>query len=507
MEISTNFCFKKFEGDLNLEATALEKYNQNYENAVNLDKNFKICLDTNLFLNYYDMTTNSQEEFLKFLEAKKDQLIVFKQISIEFGRNRKSKILSQSKKLEDLEKKFNDAKNQIKSLANISDLNSIIKDPIVKFNHNAVHQKINTINENLKKTIESFLTKQKIEDQIENCLIEILESNDKKKKAKPADTSYDDLLKSIAQLEQIDNLSEEEIKFIDDLYEKLKENYSYINNKGQETFNRENVFPGAGDSKKADDNSQKIKTGKINGDCAGDLIIYHHILKYMKTHQKDVIFVTADKRKHDWISNDGKPIESYILNCFKLTDQILYVLKDDKIVNTDQSSPTDDSENEISRPENSSLKSAHMDNSVENNYAEQLGGIGLEHLNLVGETKLDSLSDSIIKKHMFQVDRPTYLKIDERNLLYQLKKSENWKKLYGKGFVGLRSFVVNYLGKFGYDFESSFAKIDELEKKGFVEKSRHEPTPESGYSPVETISLTDAGKSYLETLQSHRENL
>jgi hypothetical protein len=65
--------------------------------------------------------------------------------------------------------------------------------------------------------------------------------------------------------------------------------------------------------------------------------------------------------------------------------------------------------------------------------------------------------------------------ISDNEMREKLIESSRWANSPGReGFIGLKSFVYNYLGGLGYDYASSFAAIDRLENDGVIEIYDHQ---------------------------------
>jgi len=85
------------------------------------------------------------------------------------------------------------------------------------------------------------------------------------------------------------------------------------------------------------------------------------------------------------------------------------------------------------------------------------------------ETIQFNLEEKDILKENITYSLETYDVITKTELLRKLKESENWAKRSRDNFVGLKHFVTNYLGSIGYDYQSSYNLIHELENQGEIE--------------------------------------
>lgn len=91
--------------------------------------------------------------------------------------------------------------------------------------------------------------------------------------------------------------------------------------------------------------------------------------------------------------------------------------------------------------------------------------------------KIDKIAFSIDEKEAIRdnivLENYAYKVITDIDLLEKLSESESWAKSQADGFVGVVSFVKNFLGSKGFDYRSSIDVIDRLEKKGLIEKYEH----------------------------------
>jgi hypothetical protein len=64
--------------------------------------------------------------------------------------------------------------------------------------------------------------------------------------------------------------------------------------------------------------------------------------------------------------------------------------------------------------------------------------------------------------------------ITREEMLDRLASSERWAAENSEGFLGLVSYVKNYLGHAGYDYADSFEVIRQLQEEGLVEVYDHQ---------------------------------
>ncbi|PVV55718.1 PIN-like domain-containing protein, partial [Chryseobacterium sp. HMWF035] len=80
------------------------------------------------------------------------------------------------------------------------------------------------------------------------------------------------------------------------------------------------IFPGLGDIKDKPD------------DPYGDFIIYHEMMKYMLSKNTEIIFLTFDNTKGDWMSKSKAPYIHYVENMYINTNEIIYILDAERIL-------------------------------------------------------------------------------------------------------------------------------------------------------------------------------
>jgi len=80
-----------------------------------------------------------------------------------------------------------------------------------------------------------------------------------------------------------------------------------------------------------------------------------------------------------------------------------------------------------------------------------------------------NLDEKDLLKENITISLETYNVISEEELFKKLKESEDWALTSRDNFVGLKHFVINYLGSIGYDYRSSYDLINKLEEEGKID--------------------------------------
>lgn len=106
------------------------------------------------------------------------------------------------------------------------------------------------------------------------------------------------------------------------------------------------------------------------------------------------------------------------------------------------------------------------------------------------EQELDVMRDSISETstNMASIDTNS-VDITKDELLKRVQRSLRWSKEKGRAFLGRRQFIENYLGNGGYNIETSYQIIDELQSDGFLEFYEHPSLDET--RTITAIRATD----------------
>jgi cold shock CspA family protein len=313
VEINSEFCFntnKKI--TIEIAHNAFKNYADKLSEALQLNEStIPIIVDTNVLLAYYGLSQIEKDKLLEFLNNNKDRIFLTFQIEKEFLKNRikvidrdffdplnaiQSEFLHTYKKIKDYFNNFIDKNRKILSKDYASIWDSLSK-------------KQNQLNQ--------FLEDEQI---LSDTIAEAI---------KKTTTNYkniyvvDKLLEVCAKLTVTSPLSDEEVKFIEEQYDALWKEYEIVIS--DEKKRRKTVFPGCGDKKNKEEYPY------------GDFIIFHEILKFMAhgkngSDNRDVIFLTHDKNKYDWMHRDLSPITHYIEKVFLVTNKSLFIIDANKLL-------------------------------------------------------------------------------------------------------------------------------------------------------------------------------
>ena len=207
--------------------------------------------DTNIFLRLYGLTNDARDAFFDAIKKIKDRIWMPHQIAEEFMKNRIKIILDNIKNYEELKE---ETKTYLKKLSNV-------------FNINDSNEECLNYSNKLNKWIDKHCN--------ENLLVK--------------DFNKDIILEKLLELFE----GKTGISYTSD-------EIALIEKEGEERFKKE-IPPGYKDE-------SKKKNNDILNNIYGDLIIWKEIIKYAKDNNKDVIFITNDKKPDWWNIINGKTI-------------------------------------------------------------------------------------------------------------------------------------------------------------------------------------------------------
>lgn len=170
----------------------------------------------------------------------------------------------------------------------------------------------------------------------------------------------------------------------------------------------------------------------------GDLIIWQQLITKAKTSSAPIIFITDDRKEDWWLEQSGRTIgprtelrEEFIREASK--DFWMYTV--DKFME------------EVAAAENTAVNEEAI----------------AEIIEISEETKAEPaiLPEEVVQKPV----RPV---LSERELLNELSEFLD-SHPSDDGAVGLRYFVVNYLGSQNYEINHSYARLNALEKQGLIQ--------------------------------------
>lgn len=445
-KVCANFCFHTLCSDIKLTQSAYDYYSEHLTELKDvISSDVILAFDTNLLLDLYKMSNTERCEFLKFIDNNAHRIIIPSQVEIEFMRHRLEKIEAFQVQLKDLKEQ---AKQFVTSLKKAnktaaSQLKQLSQNSLVKNDMADVIPLIDVLKEYIDNNDSSDEFKNKLDELVEP-VSKALNDNVDKLLPLSISESKDPVLQSLCKTHILKSLSEEELIFIKDKYYQLLEDFNEHKIEGE---NRKlpYCFPGCGDRRKINDGF----------DPTGDFIIYHELLAYMIKENKDVIFLTRDIAKSDWIKTDGTPFNHYIVDVYRNTRKMLYIFNAEKFIPLTFIPVIGNNEQE-----------------------DEEGCIGVDEesakIQMVSEdsAKIESEEDLKDNKSEGAIEEPKlpYLRdIDEDRFMYELSNMESWAKDNGQGFVTVYWLIYQVLRRKHFDFHTSKKIMQKLKDEGKIE--------------------------------------
>ena len=438
--INEDFCFKS--GDYTIKETqeALTYYQQQKRDASEwlLQSDIPISLDTNVLLNLYRISLSERESFRNFLLRQKTRVFITGQVQAEYLRHRLQQINNFTKKINNLFnnfKQFQDKvlklpQNALDSISEFKRSNSLTGDIGDKVFNEAWQllegDRINGYITSLRESMEKGGSE--LQAYIEEC------------KNKTHYEYEDPFLEAIAGLNILSDLSDAEKDFLKDRYNQLLEMYNQHKEDSEEVSYH--IFPGCGDR-------GKLKGGK---DPCGDFLIYHELLRYVKENDKDILFVTNDVTKSDWVKATTREMYShYIVNIHSQTKRMIYILSASDFIPMSFESIVPDIGNEPNEVEEAVKDETGMNPNVENPERPQI------------QFTQDNPEQPTKEKHT-----SSFRYISEEDFVRELSTALKWAKDYGDNYISETYFIHGILGSKRYEFQHSREILQKLVAGGQV---------------------------------------
>lgn len=462
--IDETFCFHCHYSNIAGTQNAYSYYKDNKKQKAELYKsNIPIAIDTNVLLDLYSISFEERKAFLKFINENAHRIIIASQVQQEYMNHRTEAIQAFTRTLKEVEgfpKKVLDNLKQIFDSA-VSQLKSNGNRLIVKNDMVGVEDIIKEILE----FIDQNRFSEEFVSQLEAKFAPLVESVKNGVAQSMTNAVYeldDPVLQALSKTTILSDLSQEEKEFLRGIYDKLLEEF----NEHKEDINKKDqfTFPGCGDRK-------KIKDGF---DPYGDFFIYHELLSYMWHQNKDVVFLTKDVTKSDWIKADGKPFNHYIVDTYVNTGHMLYIhnASDFTTLSFEAVAEVNPSEND---DELSASTTGESDKKQSTGEAQQQFTTTVTTSEENNQTTEQTEPDSHYGNE--EEDTPRYVTnnysylqdVSEERFLHELEAAELWAMSYGDGYVGQDYFIYSILGHKRFHYGHSIKVMQELRDKGLIE--------------------------------------
>lgn len=432
--INEDFCFKPGGYTIKETQEALAYYQQQKRDASEwlLRSDIPIFLDANVLLDLYRISLPERESFRKFLLRQKTRVFITGQVQEEYLRHRLQQINNFTKKVNSLFNNFRHfqdkvlklPQNALDSISEFKRLNSLTGDIGAKV-FDEVWQLLQG------EVINNYMAS--IQEAMENGSSE-LQAYIEECKNKTHYEYEDPFLEAIADVNIQPDLSGDEKGFLKDRYNQLLEMYNQHKEDSEEVSYH--IFPGCGDR-------SKLKEGK---DPCGDFLIYHELLRYVKESDKDILFVTNDVTKSDWVKATTREMyPHYIVNIHSQTKRMIYVLSANDFMPMSFESIIPDIDNESNETEEAVMDEASISPNIEN-----------------PEIPQNQFTQENPKQPANEKHASSFRHINEEDFVRELSTALKWAKDYGDNYISETYFIHGILGSKRYEFQHSREILQKL---------------------------------------------
>lgn len=442
-EINDQFSFKSHHHNIMATQKAYDYYEEHKPSNLQIfDSDLFIALDTNFILDIYSMCHKEREQFIRFIEDNTARIIITHQVEYEYTKHRNEHINNYEKSIKSIKdnakSSLNSTKDALKTAA--MRFKQLQKDARVRNDMEDVVPLITPIITYIEEHDVSDEFRQKI-DELYQPLKEKLEGVVDLLSPKFLSERDDSVLKALSKSVILPQLTNKEQEFLRELYAKCLKDFEDNKNTALVDAYR---FPGVGDRGKI----------KQNKDPFGDFVIYHELLSFINQYDSDVVLLTSDVSKSDWVRTDKSQYEQQLIDTYLHTDHMLYIydinnvlpsilqgveLADDDLLEDDDST-VEEGKNAV-------------EDIVEANGEEtrQEAKAGVESANKPSRPKLSYLHE-----------------MTEEIFLKELKEAIFWSAKYEEGFVSRHDFIINWVGRKHFLYSSSDSVLENLIKEGKV---------------------------------------
>lgn len=220
-----------------------------------------------------------------------------------------------------------------------------------------------------------------------------------------------------------------------------------LSTEGDQRYQKE-IPPGYKDGKK-DNSGDPLRK-------YGDLIIWKQLIEYAKNESKPIVFITDDRKEDWWLEQNGKKIgpRPELIEEFRNdTKQLFWMYPVERFV--------EKAFEALNTPVSKEAIEEIIETSNENTAFRESSNICQDQAVNSENQCADFESDCISNKYMHPVLQEDEILIELQSFL-ESHPSED-------GGVGLKYFVVNYLGSQDIEINHSYAKINALADQGRIQ--------------------------------------
>lgn len=295
-KIREGLSFKSTEINVNLNTykKCIEHYYENFTNSIELKNEIPVFLDTNILLRYYSISFKQRELMKKFFIDNTKRIYLSGQVQKEFIKNREDVI----------QRYFHSALESM-----ITNLKSEVIDNTIKFqnDHKEILKDFDYVDKSIVKQVKAF---EKVHNDLKKD-IQTLKTENKQL------NFLDEFLEIISQFNQDFSLDSAEQEYLKKEFDILKKDIDPQKVKNE--IKKINfAFPGLGDIIEKPDNPY------------GDYFIYHEMVKCALKNDTDIIFLTYDTTKGDWMRINKDPHIHYLIKTYEISNKSIFILDADR---------------------------------------------------------------------------------------------------------------------------------------------------------------------------------
>lgn len=421
-----------------------------------------IFVDTNVLLNLYRISFFEREQLLRFFQNQKERIVLCSQVCAEYLNHRHSDARSVKSSFDSLIKDADKLKQNL--LDNLRSSREQIRDfqrkPSITHDQKDVCAHLAGLLHDMAIETEDggmFLKIDTLFEEINKALTE-----NKARLIQGVDYEYDDpILATVSTLKALPELPDDERSQVETFYHTLLDEFN--KHKEREDEKLHHSFPGCGDR-------GKLRRG---GAPEGDFVIFHEMLRYMTENNTDAIFITRDVTKSDWLMPNGRPFVHYIVNIYKATGHMLYIMADTDLIPLSMRPAVEDgtTSDDTDTPASSQPESHPQDDKTYASASE-------EPADSEPETRPEEIPDPDEPKAatpeaigLTQTHSRFFRDITPDRFLRELTTALKWAEGYGSGFVNKKFFIYDILGSKRFYFKTSDEMCKTLVEAGKVEET------------------------------------
>lgn len=426
------------------------------------DGNGPIFVDTNVLLNLYRISFFEREQLLKFFNSQNGRIVLCSQVCAEYLDHRHSEARSVKSSFDSLIKDADKLRGSL--LANLRSSREQIREFQLK-------PSITHDQENVCGLLAGLLHDMDIETpeagmflKVDNLFGEIDKAltENKARLIQGVDYEYNDpILDAVSALTALPELSDAERSQVETVYHTLLDEFN--RHKERENDKLHHSFPGCGDRGKQ----------RHGGAPEGDFVVFHEMLRYMAEHDTDAIFITRDVTKSDWLMPEGRPFVHYIVNIYKATGHMLYIMADTDLIPLSMRPAVDDA-GDTATTDIPATPQPEPHPQDDKTYA----SASAEPEDSEPEARPEEGSDPDEPKaatpeaaEVPQSRSRFFRDITRDRFLRELTTAMKWAEGYGSGFVSKKLFIYDILGSKRFHFKTSEAMCKTLVDAGNVEET------------------------------------